>query len=292
MQATYLLGLYHLNQGQPAAGALTLRRLRDAGPPADDFEPALSLSLAACWLHSGATEQARQSLVDLRKRRPAGRVMIAGRDESLANDDARTIEWFQGIIGRPFAAAGTSQPTSAHAAAGRCWAPSGALPSPTIHAGKTSFDSTSSCSKNTKFGAAIPTLHALPVGNVLLLRTLQDLLAVDFRSGKKLWEVPPAYDMGVIPDAPRRSRWLKPMIAAGIEQQIWDDLTHGTLTSDGRRVYSVEDVMVEFDGIPMPVSQVIADGIVRSGTVMIGSIEGPDYFCNRLAGDNVPHGQT
>ena len=65
--ATYLLGLYHLSHGQPLAGALALRRLREAGTLADEFEPALSLSLAACWLRAGVTDQARQVLVDLRR---------------------------------------------------------------------------------------------------------------------------------------------------------------------------------------------------------------------------------
>ena len=40
-------------------------------------------------------------------------------------------------------------------------------------------------------GAAIPTLHPLAVGDVLLMRTLRKLLAVDFATGKRLWEAPP-----------------------------------------------------------------------------------------------------
>ena len=35
------------------------------------------------------------------------------------------------------------------------------------------------------------------------------------------------------------------MVSAGVEQRTWDDLTYGTLSSDGRRVYSVEDVKVD-----------------------------------------------
>ena len=93
-QATYLLGLHHLSHGQPLAGALALRRLREAGQLAEEFEPALSLSLAACWLRAGATDQARQLLVDLRKRDPTRRVTIAGREVPLFTDDSQAIEWF------------------------------------------------------------------------------------------------------------------------------------------------------------------------------------------------------
>ena len=35
-----------------------------------------------------------------------------------------------------------------------------------------------------------PCLHPLAVDNVVLMRTLRNLLAVDFLSGKRLWEVP------------------------------------------------------------------------------------------------------
>ena len=34
------------------------------------------------------------------------------------------------------------------------------------------------------------------------------------------------------------------LIGVGVGQRTWDDLTYGTLSSDGRRVYSIEDVQV------------------------------------------------
>ena len=36
----------------------------------------------------------------------------------------------------------------------------------------------------------LPGLHPLVVDDVVLLRTYKNLLAVDFTSGKRLWEVP------------------------------------------------------------------------------------------------------
>ena len=50
-------------------------------------------------------------------------------------------------------------------------------------------------------GAAIPTLHPLAVGDVLLMRTLRKLLAVDFATGKRLWEAPPDDETEFRPDA-------------------------------------------------------------------------------------------
>ena len=37
---------------------------------------------------------------------------------------------------------------------------------------------------------SVSSFHPLVVGNVLLVRTLHDLLAVDFATGKRLWDVP------------------------------------------------------------------------------------------------------
>ena len=58
-EATFLLGLDHLDRGRPLAGALTLQRLADAAEASDQFEPALSLAMATGWLQSGAPDKAR-----------------------------------------------------------------------------------------------------------------------------------------------------------------------------------------------------------------------------------------
>ena len=70
-QATFLLGQYFLSRGQPLAGALTLRRLQEAGHTADEFEPALSLALATCWLRAGETNEVRRALSRI-EQAPAG----------------------------------------------------------------------------------------------------------------------------------------------------------------------------------------------------------------------------
>ena len=67
-EATYLLALYQMDHGAPLAGALTLKRLREAGPAAEAFEPGLSLTQAACYYQAGMPEDCQQVLVDLKRR--------------------------------------------------------------------------------------------------------------------------------------------------------------------------------------------------------------------------------
>jgi hypothetical protein len=104
--------LYHLSHGQPSAGALALRRLCDAGQAAQELEPALSLSLAACWLRSGDVNQARQLLADLRKRDAPRRVTIGGREVSLPSDDSQAIDWLS-FTDKPWKAGPTTDAPAA-----------------------------------------------------------------------------------------------------------------------------------------------------------------------------------
>ena len=205
-QATYLLGLYHLSHGQPLAGALALRRLREAGPLAEEFEPALSLSLAACWLRAGDTDQARQLLVELRKRDPTRRVMIAGREVPLFADDSQAIEWFQGLIGRQPAVAGPSQRDAASAGGVPLLSARWRVPIADHPYLEGALEQYQRLLKEHEDEVAMPTLRPLAVGNVLLMRTLRRLLAVDLVTGKRLWEAPPDDE----PSCGRRIRSRRP----------------------------------------------------------------------------------
>ena len=57
-----------MDHGAPLAGALTLKRLREAGAAAEAFEPGLSLTQAACYYQAGMPGDCRQVLVELKRR--------------------------------------------------------------------------------------------------------------------------------------------------------------------------------------------------------------------------------
>ena len=90
---------------------------------------------------------------------------------------------------------------------------------------------------------AIPALHPLAVNDVVLMRSARFLWAVDFATGKRIWSYP-ALDalasdgdelLGMAPAAPAGNA------LRAIEQRFWEDYTYGTLSSDGQRVFLVED---------------------------------------------------
>ncbi len=251
-QATFLLGLYHFDHGRPSLGALALQRLREAGPYADEMEPGLSLMMAACWIQAGAPEKARDVLVALRARQPALRVAIAGREVPIFTNDAQAVDWFVRLTGLCAAAAPAEadQWLMFRGDAARAGSTSGGAPlmnlrwrvavtdDPLLEAALEQYEK-----QWIEHGApTIPALHPLAVGDVLLMRTARNLLAVDYSTGKRLWEVPEEDTVELNPGMQAVELQMRQsMLLGGIEQRIWSDMTYGTLSSDGHCVFAIEE---------------------------------------------------
>jgi hypothetical protein len=90
--------------------------------------------------------------------------------------------------------------------------------------------------------SVLPTGHPLAVGDTALVRTTGELLALDIKSGAVQWRVPltdAVDDLMALAAAPGNDSGA---LLRGLDERLWNDLTYGTLASDGRQVYAVEDV--------------------------------------------------
>tara|TARA_R110002049_G_scaffold72490_2_gene187130 strand:- start:154357 stop:158934 length:4578 start_codon:yes stop_codon:yes gene_type:complete len=89
-----------------------------------------------------------------------------------------------------------------------------------------------------------PSWTPLRVGNQLLMKTTERLFGVDFRTGKLVWQYPwfAPYD-----------EFEKSDVAADLfgdtngpgdllSQRVWNDLPYGQITSDGERVFMIDDL--------------------------------------------------
>ena len=199
-RATFLLGLDHFDHGRPLAGALTLQRLRDAQGDSDEFEPALSLAAATCWLQAGMVDKARGVLVALHERHPTIKIEIGGRSVPIFSKDSECLAWLAALVGPGIDnhAVEADRWLMFRGDAARNAATHGSAPLMNMRrrvssaddpAVEDSLEQLSKCYRG--MGTPIMSgLHPLAVNDVILMRTVRNLLAVDFLNGKRLWEVP------------------------------------------------------------------------------------------------------
>jgi len=272
-EATLLLGLHHLSEARPLAAALTLERLHGIGTEADRFEPTLSVTLAACWIRCEAPDKAWRVLAELRERHPSGKVSIGGQDvllfpagtqlfdsmlsrkeaTALLADAGSPLGRLAKFIGLPPAWSlveeqqwamlrGNPARTAVASGSGPLLSPRWSVPTtdqPYIEALIAGI-----CRDDEDHGQlTISSLHPLAVDDVLLMRTARNLLAVDFATGKRIWETAgdDPFEAFVNP-SPEGPAVLAAQIANALRMRLWGDATYGTMSSDGERVFAIEDL--------------------------------------------------
>jgi len=256
-EATLLLGLDHLDHGRPLAAALTLQGLRQSIPSADPFEPTLSLAAATSWLQAGSPDKARAALATLKQQGDGRAVTIGGRQVPWFTKDAEATAWLVEQVG-PQHAAGedhTERWAMFRGSPSRNAASSGGGPLLNVRwrvpiaDGRLEEQHLQRLQRGylERGMAALPGLHPLVVDDVVLIRTMRELLAVDFRSGKRLWLDGPDVIEGPWETVTIRNNANAnplaggaPRPGTGLEFRVWDDAAYGTLSSDGRLVFSIE----------------------------------------------------
>jgi len=268
-EAAFLLGVYYYDRDQPLAAAHALARLHDEAA-AESFEPTLSLLVAACWARAAETQEtdwardemrrkAEAVLEELRRRRPEDSAWVGGRRVPLRSAEGATLQTLLARRGGPGAERdGPSgqwlmrRGDAARSSTARGGAPLLSLlwsvPTSDYPLAETVLGELGQ--RQAERGTAILSeLFPLAVDNVVLMRSLRTLLAVDLETGKRLWEVPVddpmAYALGFAEQYQRPpAEW-----AAQLAQRAWRDSIWGSITSDGTRVFSVEDL-----GFTAPIS--------------------------------------
>ena len=79
----------------------------------------------------------------------------------------------------------------------------------------------------------------LAVDDLIVMRTPQRLAAVDFQTGKRLWQVDQP-DQPSAPATPSQTADSRSSAAAALNQRLWLDKTYGSLSSDGHAVFVLE----------------------------------------------------
>lgn len=253
-EATLLMGIYHLDHGCPLAGALALERLAELGSRVEHLEPALSLTLASCWMRSEMPERAAETLRRLVDGRPGAAIEAGGRELALPTDEQDVLAWLEALVGEGSAryARTPDQWVMTRGNPQRNAESSGGAPLLSVRwrvpnadhpllEGDLGYRARVYREQNVP---ALPVIHPLAVGRTVLMRSAKTLLAVDFESGKRLWEVPTDGDMEDLVLSEGDLGRQYDQLDRGLRQRIWEDATYGKLSSDGRLVFSIEDLGV------------------------------------------------
>ena len=270
-EATYLLGRHYMDQNRPLAAAMCFDRLREVPQAAAPLEPALSLSLATCWMRAGKPDEARKTLGEFRRTYRSAQVSLKGEPVKLFAGEAQSLAWLEKYFG--------PQPVVAPAEADQ-WivfrgdesrnAPSdGGQPLLSLRWRQRTCDDAAVEEFVGKLRhdylsqdmAALPSMHPLAVSDVVLMRTAFALQAVDFATGKLVWRYSAgdeSLEQFLRAMGAQQSSAATSQLLSSLDTRMWNDLTYGTLASDGRQVYSVEEL--DLTGVGSQVWTVLPNG--------------------------------
>jgi len=308
-EATVLLGRYELDHGRPLAAALCFKRVSEATDARTQFDPELSLLLATAWLHADLADHCQQTLLDLKKRLPAAKLRIGTRQVQLFQNPNEAVAWLRNTVGVQFqqAGPGAMQWVMFRGNAARTASMRGGLPLaflrwqvPTANdAADEQYIEQQTKQYQEDQLPALPGLHPLVVDDVVLMRTPERLIAVDFPTGKRIWEFP-WFDT---PDeeALRDSRVQNYGNSSNtrlteLNQRLWEDASYGQLSSDGKRVFVLWDlgyastsisrnVLIRPGGIqtrppgaPKPYNRLVSLDLKTQGSLqwIVGGVDGED----------------
>jgi outer membrane protein assembly factor BamB/TolA-binding protein len=287
-QAALAVGLRLAEQGRAEAAALAFHQAADSPVAPAAIVKLAGLYEAACRQAVGQGPAAQAVLVALKQRFPQSPPTVAGQARSWFTSDDEALAWLRTTLGPGWSqalgaanneattnTATIADATATNANAGttndgtpngdwllaggspaRHAASSGGLPllnprwrvrtaeHPTIERLVAGLRSAFTDQQ----APALPAGQPLAIGDLVLLRTARKLVAVDFLTGKRIWEAAPWEDDAFerLLEAGRGQQLQRAMnssqLALALEQRLWDDAAYAGLSSDGRCVYLLEEL--------------------------------------------------
>lgn len=248
--ATFLLGALELQEGHPVAALAALRRLASQSQARERFGKPLMLRLAqAEFLAGQPTAAAEHALAATRDGLPAG-IQLA--DTSLP-DANNVMDWMEKNFGQlSYHRPSPTDATWVHGGgAARYGVAGGDVPLSRIRWDVLTTNSQQQQRSLLSFAADTlngtpppPSWQPIVVGNQLLMRTTERMVAVDFETGKLIWEYPWATTADAANETLVEVDRLGNAEAARelLVQRVWNDLPYGRISSDGKRVYMLNDL--------------------------------------------------
>jgi outer membrane protein assembly factor BamB len=250
-QAAYLVALSHLDHNRSLAAALEFQKLASAPQASARFGPTLDVLAATSWLRAGIPDRARQTLVELKAKSPGASVQIGGRDLKLFDDSDQALDWLATSVGsmNALVMSPKAEWTMFRGDPARNATSGGGRPllSPRWRVRMANHPALEKTIESlTRIYAeqglaALPAAQPLATSNVVVVRSLDGLVAVDLETGKRIWEVRPRSAAAVAGIASRlRGDGAEASLTMAMHQRMWQEVAFGNMSSDGERVYFLD----------------------------------------------------
>jgi outer membrane protein assembly factor BamB len=258
VDATRLLGLYHLDRGRYHLAAMCFGRLHDL-PNAQGLPPATLFASAVAFRLTGNERRAEQAWTRLAAKHPSG--LRRGNQHLSLQDLQKEFARLQPETASPHPLPAGGGEGGVRGAAFQLTPDVG--PAPLLEARWTKPATTESITREWVQAAVqreedrsptiLPPSVPITVTDRVIYRTYNGIQAVDRATGKLAWESPSEWGL----DRMVRELRFQPYVNAWLNgyavnnpHLVFANETLGTLSTDGTRVYAVEDLAIP----PFPLS--------------------------------------
>jgi hypothetical protein len=259
-EAALVLAEMEADQGHRLAAAELYRELIATPRAATRLEPQLSIAAALNLLAAGQQNEASEILRNLSKTNSAAQITLSGKAATLPAASGDAVAWLYSVVGQPQVAvltnlnwltlhgdpARNSQTTGGRPHLRPRWE-ARVINEPSVE----SYLSSRSDDFIQRGVVAVPGARPIAVGDIVVMRTPENIVAVEWQSGKRIWESRDEEELqtDLIASEPTpgidRDQWAtqgKPL-----EERIWADALMTSLSSDGKRVFVVRGMTVARD---------------------------------------------
>ena len=260
-RAMLLLAYDHLTQGNPHRAALCFEKVAHS-PAVAEYEPELSLLYATALYRAGRMVEAEEVLSALLMVRKTVRWKVGDAVVSLPREKQAWSDWLAQWAGNvlPSPLEIDWVMFRGNATRTRSSSPSRPLMLRPLWQQRVAMDAQNeeriaklATAHIDRAVAAIPAMQPLAVGETILMRTPERVVAVDFQSGKIVWQVETrpteigfsgvrSRDRGVGGNQIRGvPRGAAAALTTALNEQVWLDKTLGSMSSDGDRLFLLEE---------------------------------------------------
>ncbi len=253
-EAALLLAQYNADLGRHLSAALTYQELLDAPAAVARFEPQLSLHAALSWTALGNRKRASELLQALGAAKYRS-VRIGAEDVLLDFSNPGFLDKLLRKTGLPANkdSIPESQWLTSRGNPQRNGQTEGGLPHlrvdwqvrllahPVL---ETTFQEISASRLN-HHQPLIPAASPLAVGNFLITRSAHNLVAIDFTTGKRVWQAQQQkFDAfaKLIDGGNEEEGQVGVAPARAFAQRVWEDYLYNTISSDGQKVFVIRDL--------------------------------------------------